>query len=293
MTALNETDATASARGAPSPMLRAIRRFCGHRKGRVALALLVAIALAVAIGPVVYRSDPTKINLLNTMAQSNASHPLGTDENGRDVLARLLEGGRVSLLVGLAAMVIAVGLGVLLGATGGYFGGWVDQALVQVVDGAMAVPLFFLWLIFLTSVPPTLMTIILVIGCTSWMPTARIVRSEVLKARELEFVEAARSLGASHLRILLRHCLPQAISSIIVSSTLAAAFAILSESALSFLGIGIQPPQPSWGNMLTGAQEYLFTRPELAIYPGVAIVLLVLAFNLLGDALRDVLSPSG
>jgi len=293
MTKVEDIEARASGGAASSPVRRAIQRFLRHRKGHVALALLVTMSLAVGIGPFVYRSDPTKINLLNTMAESSDSHPLGTDENGRDVLARLLEGGRVSLLVGLAAMTIAVGLGVLLGATAGYFGGWVDQILVQFVDGAMAVPLFFLWLIFLSSVPPTPLTIILVIGCTSWMATARIVRSEILKARALDFVEAARSLGASHFRILLRHCLPQATSSIIVSSTLAAAFAIISESALSFLGIGIQPPRPSWGNMLTGAQEYLFTRPELAIYPGIAIVLLVLAFNLLGDALRDVLSPRG
>jgi peptide/nickel transport system permease protein len=213
------------------------------------------------------------------------AHPLGTDENGRDVLARLLAGGQVSLLVGMAAMAVAVAIGVLLGAIAGYVGGRVDQAIVQLIDGAMAIPLFFLWLIFLTSIPPTITSIVLVIGCTSWMPTARVVRSE--------FVEAARSLGASHARILARHCLPQATSSITVSATIAAAFAILSEAALSFLGIGIQPPAPSWGNMLMGAQDYLFSRPALALYPGLAIATLVLALNVFGDALRDVLHPRG
>lgn len=276
-----------------TPGRRALKRFLRHGKGIFALVLLLMIILVVGLGPIFYDVDPTRIDLVNTMAPPSAMYPLGTDENGRDVLARLLEGGRVSLLVGLAAMAVSVALGVVFGATAGYLGGWVDRILIQVIDGIMAIPLFFLWLIFLTSIPPTPLSIVFVVGCTSWMPTARVVRSEVLKARELEFVEAARSLGASRTRILIRHCLPQATSSIIVSATLAAAFAIISESALSFLGIGIQPPRPSWGNMLTGAQEYLFAAPALAIYPGLAIVLLVLSFNLLGDALRDVLNPRG
>jgi peptide/nickel transport system permease protein len=278
---------------APSPARRALARFRRHGKGMFALTLLAALVLVVSFGPVIYRVDPTKIDLVQTMMPPSAEYPLGTDENGRDVLARLLEGGRVSLLVGLAAMIVSVAIGVLLGATAGYLGGWPDRILTQVIDGIMSVPLFFLWLIFLTSVPPTPLSIVLVVGFTSWMPTARVVRSEVLKARELEFVEAARSMGATHARILIKHCLPQATSSIIVSATLAAAFAIISESALSFLGIGIQPPRPSWGNMLTGAQEYLFAAPALALYPGASIVLLVLSFNLLGDALRDVLNPRG
>lgn len=286
-------DDAAMASGGDGPVRRALKRFLRNSKGMFALCLFTTIILLVVFGPLLYRVDPTRIDLIQTMAPPSVEHPLGTDENGRDVLARLLEGGRVSLLVGLAAMAVSVALGVLLGASAGYIGGWTDRILIQAIDGIMAIPLFFLWLIFLTSIPPTPFSIVLVIGCTSWMPTARVVRSEVLKARELEFVEAARSLGATRLRILWKHCLPQATSSIIVSATLAAAFAIISESALSFLGIGIQPPRPSWGNMLTGAQEYLFATPALAIYPGAAIVLLVLSLNLLGDALRDVLSPRG
>jgi peptide/nickel transport system permease protein len=283
----------ASGRRRVSPAQRKLGRFLRHPKGMFALTVLTAILLAVWAGPALYGVDPTAIDLVNVMAPPGPGHPLGTDENGRDVLARLLEGGRVSIMVGFAAMSVSVGLGILLGATAGFLGGWTDRILVQVIDGIMAVPIFFLWLIFLTSVRPTPLSIVLVIGLTAWMSTARVVRSEVLKARELEFVEAARSLGASRLRILARHCLPQATSSIIVSATLAAAFAIISESALSFLGIGIQPPRPSWGNMLTGAQEYLFLSPHLALYPGAAIAALVLSLNLLGDALRDVLSPRG
>lgn len=268
-------------------------RFFAHRGGMFAAGVLLLMLLLVFIGPVLWGIDPASIDLANTMAAPSGAHPLGTDENGRDVLARLLEGGRVSLMVGMAAAAVAVAIGVLLGSVAGYVGGRVDQFIVQLVDGAMAIPLFFLWLIFLTSIPPTIPTIVLVIGCTSWMPTARVVRSEMLAARSLEFVEAARSIGASHTRILLKHCLPQATSSITVSATIAAAFAILSEAALSFLGIGVQPPRPSWGNMLTSAQDYLFNRPALAIYPGLAIALLVLALNMFGDALRDVLSPRG
>jgi len=278
---------------APASGQRAGRRFLAHRRGVAAAAVLVALLLVVFVGPVIWNVDPARIDLAHTMAPVSLAHPLGTDENGRDVLARLLEGGRVSLLVGVAAMAVSVSIGVVLGAAAGYLGGKVDQLVVQVVDGAMAIPLFFLWLIFLTSVPPTIASIVLVIGCTSWMPTARVVRSEILAARSLEFVEAARSIGASHLRILRKHCLPQATSSITVSATIAAAFAILSEAALSFLGIGIQPPRPSWGNMLTGAQDYLFSRPALAVYPGAAIAALVLALNVFGDSLRDVLSPRG
>jgi peptide/nickel transport system permease protein len=276
-----------------APSQRALARFLHHRGGMISAAVLAALVLVVFIGPVLWGIDPAKIDLANTMGPVSLAHPLGTDENGRDVLARLLYGGRVSLLVGIAAMAVSVGIGVVLGAVAGYVGGRTDQVIVQVVDGAMAIPLFFLWLIFLTSIPPTIASIVLVIGCTSWMPTARVVRSEILAARSLEFVEAARSIGASHLRILLKHCLPQAMSSITVSATIAAAFAILSEAALSFLGIGIQPPRPSWGNMLTGAQDYLFSRPALAVYPGIAIALLVLALNIFGDALRDVLNPRG
>jgi peptide/nickel transport system permease protein len=277
----------------PPLTARAGRRFLRHRGGMAAVIVLALMLLAVFIGPVLYGKEPASIDLAATMLGPSPAHPLGTDENGRDVFARLLAGGRVSLLVGVAAMAVSVAIGVILGAAAGYIGGRVDQVIVQVIDGAMAIPLFFLWLIILTSLTPTITTIVLVIGCTSWMATARVVRSEMLAARSLEFVDAARSIGASHLRVVLKHCLPQATSSITVSATIAAAFAILSEAALSFLGIGIQPPLPSWGNMLMGAQDYLFNRPALAVYPGVAIATLVLALNVFGDALRDVLSPRG
>jgi peptide/nickel transport system permease protein len=254
--------------------------------GAIVLALIV---FAVVFGPLIYTKSPTELDLSHTLAGPSAAHPLGTDENGRDELARLLDGGRVSLLVGFSAMLIAVALGTAIGAISGFFGAWTDRVSMQVVDGMMSIPLFFLWLVALSALNPTTVTIAIVIGVTSWMQTARIVRSEILRTRELEFVRAARVIGVSRLGILMRHCLPQAWASIIVTASLATAYAILSVAALSFLGVGIRPPQPDWGNMLSGAQQYLFSAPMLAIYPGVAIVLTVVSVSLIGDALRDTL----
>jgi peptide/nickel transport system permease protein len=270
----------------------AVRRLARHRKVVLAGGFLLLVVVAVALGPLLYRLDPTKIDLTAVLQPAaTPGHPLGTDENGRDVLARLLSGGRVSLLVGLAAMSLTVALGIAVGGTTAYLGGWADRVAVQLIDGMLSVPLFFLWLILLTTFRPNLLTIVLVIGTTSWMTTARVVRSDILRVKQLEFVDASRAIGSPHRLIFLRHCLPQALSSIVVSATLATAFAILSESALSFLGIGIQPPTASWGNMLTSAEHYVWTAPMLAIYPGAAILSTVLAINLLGDGLRDVLSP--
>lgn len=269
----------------------ALRRFLHQPKGLIPGVVLVLIVIAVFLGPLVWTQSPTAIDLGDAMAGPSASHPLGTDENGRDVLARLLAGGQVSLLVGLGTMLVIVTIGVAIGAAGGFLGGRVDAVVVQVIDGMMAVPQFFLWLICLTVLRPSVMTIVLVLGLTSWTSTARVVRGEVLRARSLEFVDAARAIGASRARLLWRHCMPQAASATIVAATLAVAFAILMESALSFVGVGIQPPTAGWGNMLSGAQQYIFTRPALAIYPGVAIAVTVLCLNLIGDSLRDIFDP--
>lgn len=264
-----------------------VRAFLRDRLGVSGAVVLSTIILLVVAGPIFYTQSPTEIDLARALQGPSAGHPLGTDENGRDVLARLLDGGRISLLVGVCAMAIAVALGTAVGAVSGFLGGWFDRIAMQIVDGMMSIPLFFLWLIALTALPPSVPTIALVIGLTSWMETARIVRSEILRARELEFVRAAQVIGASRMRILVRHCLPQAIPAITVTATLATAFAILSVAALSYLGVGIQPPQADWGNMLSGAQQYVFTAPALAIYPGLAIVVTVIAASLVGDAVRD------
>ena len=255
------------------------------------LVLLAAVALLAVVGPALWTIAPEATDPVHGLAGPSAAHPLGTDELGRDMLSRLLHGSRVTLLVGLAAMLAAIVIGVLVGAVAGFRGGWIDGALMRFTDAMLAVPAFFFILVVITVLGTGVGTLILVIGALSWMPVARVVYGETLRWKNAEFVIAAASLGVAGPRLLLRHILPQAIPSLIVSATLGVAFAILTESALSYLGLGVQPPLPSWGNMLQRAQLYVFTAPALAIYPGLAITVVVLAFNFLGDGLRDALDP--
>ena len=261
------------------------------RLGLAALAVLAVVAILATFGPVLWTIAPEATDPAHGLAGSSAAHPLGTDELGRDMLSRLLHGSRVTLLVGLAAMLAALLIGVLVGAVAGFKGGWIDGALMRFTDAMLAVPAFFFILVVITVLGPGVTTLILVIGALSWMPVARVVYGETLRWKTAEFVIAAESLGVAGPRLLLRHILPQAIPSLIVSATLGVAFAILTESAVSYLGLGVQPPLPSWGNMLQRAQLYVFTAPVLAIYPGLAITVVVLAFNFLGDGLRDALDP--
>jgi peptide/nickel transport system permease protein len=264
------------------------------RRNRMALIasgfLLVATLLAIA-APAVARQSPDAIDLMDQLAGPSVEHPLGTDETGRDVWARLVYGARVSLAVGLLAMSIGISIGACVGAVAGYRGGWTDAILMRITDGMLVVPTFFLALIILAVFGPSIVNVVAVIGLTQWMVVARVVRSEVLRTRPLEFVSAARALGAPDTRIVWGHVLPQAVPSIIVAASLGVANAILTESALSYLGLGIQPPTPTWGNMLSGAQNFIWNKPDLALYPGAMIFLSVLAFNSLGDALRDALDP--
>jgi peptide/nickel transport system permease protein len=264
------------------------------RRNPVALAsliFLVAVHLIVYLGPLVVRTSPEEIFPVMKFTAPSAAHPLGIDEASRDVLARMLHGGRVSLSVGLASVVLSVLLGCVVGSVSGYFQGWPEHVLMRITDALMALPTFFLLLIVLAIFGGGAWTLTVVIGLTAWMGVARLVRGEVLRWREREFVEAARALGASHQRIILRHLLPQAVPSIIVASTLGVASAILSEAAMSYLGLGIAPPAASWGNLLMNAQSYMFAAPRLAVYPGLMILLTVLAYNSLGDGLRDALDP--
>ena len=264
------------------------------RRNRLALAaagFLVLITLLAVVAPLVALRAPDEIDLLDQLAGPSARHPLGTDETGRDVWARLVYGARVSLAVGLLAMAIGIVSGTCVGAAAGYFGGWVDAILMRLTDGMLVVPTFFLALIVLAVFGPSAVNVVLVIGLTQWMVVARVVRSEVLRTKPQEFVTAARALGAGDGRLISRHVLPQAAPSIIVAASLGVANAILTESALSYLGLGIQPPTPTWGNMLSGAQNFIWNKPDLALYPGAMILLAVLAFNSLGDGLRDALDP--
>jgi peptide/nickel transport system permease protein len=261
------------------------------RLGFVALATLVAIALLAVVGPLLWTIPPEATNPAQGLASPSAAYPLGTDELGRDVLSRLLHGSRVTLLVGVAAMLAALLVGVMVGAIAGFNGGWLDTLLMRFTDGMLAVPAFFFILVVITVLGTGVATLVLVIGALSWMPVARVVYGETLRWKTAEFVVAAVSLGVPAPRLLVRHILPQALPSLVVSATLGVAFAILTESALSYLGLGVQPPLPSLGNMLQRAQQYVFTAPALALFPGLAITAVVLAFNFLGDGLNDALDP--
>lgn len=273
------------------PATEVLRRFVRNRLAVAAAAFLVLLVLAAVFAPLLTPYDPLETDPIDAFADPSPAHPLGTDEVGRDVFTRLLFGARMSLSVGFLVMAIGVVTGTLLGALSGYFRGWVDATIMRFTDAVMAIPLFFLLLAVLTLFGTSPEAVILVLGLTSWMGVARVVRSEFIRWREVAFVEAAHALGAPTLRVVRAHILPQAFSSIIVAATLAVGIAILNESALSFLGLGIQPPQPTWGNMLMNAQNYVWTSPRLAFYPGLVILLTVLSYNFVGDGLRDALDP--
>jgi len=267
------------------------RRLRKHRSAVGGGLWLVLVSLIAILGPFVYAVPHERIDILAPLAGPGPSHLLGTDESGRDVLARLIHGGRVSLLVGLVSALLAIGLGTLIGAVAGQFGGRTDAFLMRMTDTFMSVPVFFFLLMLLALFGGGLVVLVLGIGWTSWMGVSRVVRSEVLRHRGMEFVTAARAVGVGDLRLLWRHLIPQAFPSIIVAATLGVAHAILAETALSYLGIGIRAPLPSWGNMLSNAQNYMWSAPYLAIYPGLLIMLTVLALNIFGDGLRDALDP--
>jgi peptide/nickel transport system permease protein len=264
------------------------------RRGKLAIAALVyltCIHLVAALAPALAPHPPNTMDLFKQFAPSSRVHPLGTDESGRDVLSRLFFGARASLLVAFAAMLVAITVGLTMGAASGYYGRWVDVVIMRMTDGMLTIPTFFLALLILAVFGSGIANVVLAIGLTGWMVVARVVRAEVLRTLPQEFVLASRAIGARDSRILLRHVLPQALPSVTVAATLGVAFAVLAESALSYLGLGVQLPTATWGNMLSGAQQYVWTQPRLALYPGTLILLTVLSYNTLGDALRDVLDP--
>jgi peptide/nickel transport system permease protein len=266
--------------------------------------VLAVLALAVSAGPALIGSAGALVDLRHRLAGPSLTHPLGTDEIGRDLLLRLLEGGRVSLLVGIVAALAAAGIGTSIGLVAGYRGGRLDAVLMRVTDGVIALPLLPL-LIVLAALDPkklglgaladsdaaSLYRIIVLVALVGWTTVARLVRGAALSLREREFVRAAVSMGASPLRIMLVHILPNLASPIIVATTLSVGDIILLESVLSFLGLGVAPPLASWGNMLTGAQETIALAPQLALYPGLLILVTVVACNLLGDSLQRALDP--
>ncbi len=267
------------------------RRFLANRLALAGASVLLFLGLAAVGAPVLSRTDPNQQRLTERLMPPSVHHLLGTDDLGRDVAARMLHGGRVSLRVGLVAVGISVIIGTWVGVTAGFFGGWVDGLLMRVVDIMLCFPTLFLILMVIAFLDPSLWTVMTVIGLTSWPGLARLVRGETLSLRERDFVWAARGLGLSAPRIVLVHLLPNLVVPILVSATLGVGSAILTESALSFLGLGVQPPMASWGNILTSGKDYLHVAWWLSVFPGVAILVTVLALNLLGEGLRDVLDP--
>ena len=256
--------------------------------GGVVVALLGAVAL---LAPALAPYDPAAYDVKRILLAPSVSHWFGTDQLGRDVLSRMLFGARISMAVGFISVGIAVLLGTLIGTTAAFYGGRVDEALMRFVDLMLNFPRFFLLLTLIALLRPSIWVIMAVIGFTGWMGLARLVRGEILSLREREFVLGARALGAPDARIMLRHILPNALVPVLVSATLGVAAAILTESALSFLGLGVQPPTPSWGNILIDGKANIEIAWWLSVFPGLAILVTVLAYNLLGEGLRDALDP--
>jgi len=258
----------------------------------VAGGLVVLLLFMVSLtAPWLAPYDPLAIDLKDILAPPSWQHWCGTDQLGRDVLSRMIWGAGISLKVGFVATGIAVVIGALLGALAGYYGGWWDAVVMRLVDVMLCFPTFFLILAVIAFLEPSIWNIMIIIGATGWMGITRLVRADFMSLKEREFVMAARVLGASDARIIFRHILPNAMTSILVAATLGVAGAILTESALSFLGIGVQPPTPSWGNILTAGKDNIDIAWWLSLYPGLAILITVLGYNLLGEGIRDALDP--
>ncbi len=268
-----------------------LRRIGKHHLALMGVIILAPMFLCALIAPLLAAHDPVEPDLKSILAPPSLSHPFGTDTLGRDVFSRVMYGSRISLLVGFVSVGIATLIGIILGAISGYYGGIIDEAIMRFVDLMMCFPTFFLILAVIALIGPSIWNIMIIIGLTNWMGTARFVRAEVLGIKNKEFVMAAKTQGLSESRIIFRHVLPNALSPVYVVATLGIGGAILTESALSFLGIGVQPPIPSWGNILTAAKDNIEIAWWLSLYPGLAIFLTVMGYNLLGEGLRDILDP--
>jgi peptide/nickel transport system permease protein len=270
----------------------AFERFRAHKPALVAIGVLALLATLSAAVPLISPYDPERTALLFIYEPPSSTHPFGTDGLGRDLATRILYGGRVSLSVGLLAVTVAISFGTLVGTLAGYYGRWIDSVLMRFVDLMYAIPqLFILIVIGVFFKGMSVGVLIVVLGLLRWMTTSRLVRAQFLSLKHREFVEAARCIGARDERIIFRHILPNTLAPIIVAATLGIAGAIITESTLSFLGLGIQPPTPSWGNMLKDATSEMEKAPWMAIFPGLFIFLAVVSINFVGDGLRDALDP--
>ena len=280
------------ARQQESIWLQSWRRFCRHKAGLLGLTVLTLEVLLALLAPVLIPRelaiDPSPLKILQP---PSAEHWLGTDEVGRDIFARLIYASRISLSIGFLAVLVAIVVGTTLGAMAGYFGGWIDTVLMRVTDAILSIPALFFLIVLSVTLGPSVRTMIIVIGLLSWMELARIIRANVLSLKRREFVEAAHTIGARSPQVIARHILPNTLAPIVVAATLGVGNALLTEASVSYLGLGVQPPEPSWGNMLYNAQSYFFNAPWITLYPGVMILITVLCINFIGDGLRDALDP--
>jgi peptide/nickel transport system permease protein len=258
---------------------------------KVGAAIVLLTVIGAIIAPWAVPYDPAGQELALRLERPSFAHPFGLDELGRDIFSRVLAGARISLFVGLTVVGISSLVGVLLGSIAGYFGGWLDDVISRTIDVLLAFPGILLAIALVAVLGPSLSNVVMALSAIGWVGYARLVRGQVLKARELEFVQAARALGAGTPRILLRHVVPTTMPAVMVQATLGMAGSILAEASLSFLGLGVQPPTPSWGTMLNGGRLHLLDAPHLTIFPGAAIAVLVLGFNFLGDGMRDAIDP--
>jgi peptide/nickel transport system permease protein len=271
--------------------MKLLRRITKHNLALVGLIILVPMFMCAVLAPLISPHDPVEPDLKNILTGPTWSHPFGTDTLGRDVFSRVIYGSRISLLVGFVSVGIATLIGIMIGAVSGYSGGIIDELIMRFVDLMMCFPTFFLILAVIALLEPSIWNIMIVIGLTNWMGIARLVRAEILSIKGKEYVLAAKAMGFPRRRIIFGHVLPNALSPVYVVATLGIGGAILTESALSFLGIGVQPPTPSWGNILTQAKDNIEVAWWLSLYPGLAIFLTVMGYNLLGEGLRDVFDP--
>ncbi|HNS79041.1 MAG TPA: ABC transporter permease [Syntrophorhabdus sp.] len=268
-----------------------LRRITNHNLALVGLLILIPMFICAVTAPIISPHDPVEPDLKNILASPSWSHPFGTDTLGRDVFSRVIYGSRISLLVGFVSVGIATLIGIMVGALSGYSGGIVDELIMRFVDLMMCFPTFFLILAVIALLEPSIWNIMIVIGLTNWMGIARLVRAEIMSIKNKEYVLAAKAMGFPNRRIIFGHVLPNSLSPVYVVATLGIGGAILTESALSFLGIGVQPPTPSWGNILTQAKDNIEVAWWLSLYPGLAIFLTVMGYNLLGEGLRDIFDP--
>ena len=269
------------------------QRFFGDNRARIGIGIVVIMSLAAVLAPLLARQSPITIDLAHLLQRPSAQHWLGTDIQGRDIWSRLVYGARVSLTVGLISQGIALALGVTLGLIAGFYGKWVDEVVMRLADVTLAFPTLLLLIAMVAALQPSEGVVFATIGIVGWAGMARIVRGQVLVVRQLEYIQAIRALGAGDLRIITQHVLPNVIAPVVIAATLGVAGAIMAEAALSFLGLGVPPPAPSWGSMIADGRdlEQLRRAPWTSVFPGIAIGAAVLGFNLLGDALRDALDP--